>query len=178
MAYGKRTYNAGFTRDLQKSLSWAESNQLPALIPISSRSILILSSHLHLGFSKSLFPVGTDPHNARNLTFRGIDSPHVRETWRLQVLTPHMCAKHDVYRYWLSTCAQNMTFTGTDSPHVRETWRLQVLTPHMCEKHEVCRYWLTTCARNMTIAGTDSPHVREKWRLQVQIPHMCAKHDV
>ena len=36
----------------------AESTQLPALIPISSRSILILSSHLRLGLPKGLFPVG------------------------------------------------------------------------------------------------------------------------
>ena len=40
--------------------SYPEPNQtqLPALIPISSRSILILSSHLCLGLPKGLFPVG------------------------------------------------------------------------------------------------------------------------
>ena len=36
----------------------AESTQLPALTPISSRSILILSSHLRLGLPKGLFSVG------------------------------------------------------------------------------------------------------------------------
>ena len=36
----------------------AESTQLPGLIPISSRSILILSSYLSLGLTKDLFPVG------------------------------------------------------------------------------------------------------------------------
>ena len=35
-----------------------ESTQIPALIPISSRSILILSSHLRLGLPTGLFPVG------------------------------------------------------------------------------------------------------------------------
>ena len=35
----------------------AESSQFPALIPISSRSILIFSSHLRLGLPKGLFPV-------------------------------------------------------------------------------------------------------------------------
>ena len=49
MAHGTRRFNA---------LSWAESTQLPALIPISSRSVLILSSHLRLGLPKGLFPVG------------------------------------------------------------------------------------------------------------------------
>ena len=40
--------------------SYPEPNQpkLPALIPISSRSILILSSHLRIGLPKGLFPVG------------------------------------------------------------------------------------------------------------------------
>jgi hypothetical protein len=49
MAYGTRRFNVAFTRCLQLSLSWAESTQLPTMIPISSRSILILSSHLRLG---------------------------------------------------------------------------------------------------------------------------------
>ena len=35
-----------------------ESTQFLALIPISSRSILILSSHLRLGLPKDIFPVG------------------------------------------------------------------------------------------------------------------------
>ena len=61
MAYGTRRFNTAFTRVL--SLSWAESTQLPALIPISSRSILILSSHLKLGLPKGLFPVGLPVHN-------------------------------------------------------------------------------------------------------------------
>ena len=40
------------------SLSRAESTQLLVLIPISLRSVLILSSHLCLGLPKGLFPVG------------------------------------------------------------------------------------------------------------------------
>ena len=40
--------------------SYPEPNQpnSPSLIPISSMSILILSSHLRLGLPKGLFPVG------------------------------------------------------------------------------------------------------------------------
>ena len=40
MAYGTWRFNAAFTRALQQFLSRAESTQFPALIPISSRSIL------------------------------------------------------------------------------------------------------------------------------------------
>ena len=58
MAYGIRRFNAALTRALQWFLSWAESTQFSALIPISSRSIIILSSHLRQGLPKGLFPVG------------------------------------------------------------------------------------------------------------------------
>ena len=44
MAYGTRRFR--------------RTNPIPALIPISSRSILILSSQLRLGLPKGLFPVG------------------------------------------------------------------------------------------------------------------------
>ena len=47
MAYGTRRF-----------LFWTETTQLPALIPISSRSILILSSHLRWGLPNGLFPLG------------------------------------------------------------------------------------------------------------------------
>jgi hypothetical protein len=39
-------------------LSWAESTQFLVSIPISLRSILILSSYLGLGLPKVLFPAG------------------------------------------------------------------------------------------------------------------------
>jgi len=40
------------------SLSWANSIQSPQPPPTSWRSILMLSSHLHLGLSSGLFPSG------------------------------------------------------------------------------------------------------------------------
>ena len=58
MTYETRRFNAAFKRAIQKSLSWAESTQIPGLIPIFSRSIQILSSHLRLDLPKDLFPVG------------------------------------------------------------------------------------------------------------------------
>ena len=57
MAYGTRRFNAASTRTLKQSLSWADSTQLLVLIPISLRSILILSSHHVKAFPK-VFPVG------------------------------------------------------------------------------------------------------------------------
>ena len=49
---------ASFTRALQYFLSWAESTQSHVLIPIYWRSVLILYSHLRLGFPKNLFAEG------------------------------------------------------------------------------------------------------------------------
>jgi hypothetical protein len=46
--YGTRRFNNVFTRDLHWSLSWTISIQSTPFHPISLRSILILSTHLHL----------------------------------------------------------------------------------------------------------------------------------
>jgi len=56
--YGTRWFITVFTSDRHLSLSWASSIQSILLRPTSWRSILILSSHLHLGLSSVLFPSG------------------------------------------------------------------------------------------------------------------------
>jgi hypothetical protein len=55
--YGTRRFITVFTRALHWSLYWARSIQSHP-IPISLRSILILSTHLHLGLPSGLFPHG------------------------------------------------------------------------------------------------------------------------
>ena len=54
--------------------SYPETNQpqFPALKPISSRSILILSSHLRLGLSKGLFPLGLPVNILKELLLSSI----------------------------------------------------------------------------------------------------------
>ena len=58
MVYKTRRLNAKFTRVFQKSLSLFESIKFLVLTRVSSRSILVLSFHIRLGFPRGLFPVG------------------------------------------------------------------------------------------------------------------------
>jgi hypothetical protein len=54
--YGTRKFITVFTRALHWSLSWAKSIQSILSHPISLRSILIRSTHLHLDLPTGLFP--------------------------------------------------------------------------------------------------------------------------
>ena len=56
--YGTRRFITAFTSTHHLSLSWATSIQSITPYPTSWRSILILSSHLHLGHLSGLFPSG------------------------------------------------------------------------------------------------------------------------
>ena len=56
--YGTRRFITAFTSAHHLSLSWASSIQSILPNPTSWRSILILSSHLRLGFPSGLFPSG------------------------------------------------------------------------------------------------------------------------
>jgi len=54
--YGNRRFITAFTNACHPSLSWASSIQSIPPHPTSRRSILILSSHLHLGHPSCFFP--------------------------------------------------------------------------------------------------------------------------
>jgi len=56
--YGTQRFITTFTTAHHLSLSWATLIQFMPSHPTSWRSILILSSHLHLGLPSSLFPLG------------------------------------------------------------------------------------------------------------------------
>ena len=56
--YGTQKFITAFTSARQLSLFWAKPIQSKPPHPISWRSILILSSHLRLGFPSCLFPSG------------------------------------------------------------------------------------------------------------------------
>ena len=54
--YGTQRFITVFPRAFYWSLSWARSIQSTPSHPITLRSILILSTHLHLGLPSGLFP--------------------------------------------------------------------------------------------------------------------------
>jgi len=56
--YGTRRFITAFTSASHLSLSWARSIQSMPPHPTSWRSIVLLSSHLHLGLPTGLFPSG------------------------------------------------------------------------------------------------------------------------
>ena len=56
--YGTRRFITAFSSFRHPSLSWASPIQSTHPQPTSCRSILILSTHLHLGFPSGLFPSG------------------------------------------------------------------------------------------------------------------------
>jgi hypothetical protein len=70
--YETRRLITVFTRAPQCSLSWARSIQSIPSHTISLRSILILSTHLHLGLPSGLFPSGFPA----NILYAFLLSPH------------------------------------------------------------------------------------------------------
>jgi hypothetical protein len=60
---GTRRLNTEFTRALHLFLSWATPIQSTLPHPTSPRSILILSTYLHLGLPSGLFPSGFPTNN-------------------------------------------------------------------------------------------------------------------
>ena len=58
MVYGTWRLNAASQQISSNSCTWAELTQFLALISISLRSILTLSSQLSLGLPRGVFPVG------------------------------------------------------------------------------------------------------------------------
>ena len=56
--FGTRKFLTVLTSARHLSLSWANTIEFPQPPPTSWRSILVLSSHLHLGLPNGLFPSG------------------------------------------------------------------------------------------------------------------------
>jgi hypothetical protein len=74
--HGTQSFNTEFTRALHLFLSWARPIQSTSCHPTSPRSILILSTHLHLSLSSGLFLSGFHTNNLHEFLFAPI-----RATW-------------------------------------------------------------------------------------------------
>jgi hypothetical protein len=70
--HGTWRFITAYTRALQFYLSWARPIQSKPPNPSSMRSILMLSTHLHLHLPSSLFPSGFPTNNLHTLLFSPI----------------------------------------------------------------------------------------------------------
>ena len=82
--HGTRRFIAALTGVRHLSLSWASPIQSIYPHPTSWRSILILSTHLHLGLPSGLFPSGfpTYQHSSQDLDFIRIRQKYA---WQLTI---------------------------------------------------------------------------------------------
>ena len=99
--HGNRSFITSFTSSRHLSLSWARPIQSMPPHPTSWRSILILSSHLHLGFPSGPFPSGFSskalyapplpPYalHAPPISFFSIWSPQQHSVTSTDLLAPH-----------------------------------------------------------------------------------------
>jgi hypothetical protein len=58
-----------FTKAHHQTLSWASWIQFTPMIPLSLKSILMLSSHLCLGYPSGLLPLGLPTKSCKHLMF-------------------------------------------------------------------------------------------------------------
>jgi len=86
--YGTRRFITAFTRVRHLSLTWARSIQSMTPNPTSLRSILILSSNLHLVLPSGLFPSG---HPTKTLYAPLLSS--IRTTWPANLLLDRITQK-------------------------------------------------------------------------------------
>ena len=85
--YGTRKFITVLTSARHLSLSWANSIQPAQPLPTSSRSILILSSHLRLGLPTGLFPSGFAPKSCAHLSLPPY-VPHAPPISFFSILSP------------------------------------------------------------------------------------------
>jgi hypothetical protein len=99
LSYGTRRFITVFTKARHRTLSWASRIQFAPSIPISPRSILMLSSHLRLGPPSGLLPPVTSrilgktaKRTSHTSTCNGpADSVSGRFSWLFFIYPEHVC---------------------------------------------------------------------------------------
>jgi hypothetical protein len=108
--YGTQSLTTAFTRALHLSLSRDRQTRSTPPQPISLRSIVILSTHLHLGFSGCLFPSCCPTNNLYEFLFSSIHATCPTNLIFLHLIVLILLSKE--YKLWSSLLCRFLHFTS------------------------------------------------------------------
>jgi hypothetical protein len=159
--YETRKFITAVTSACKLSLSWASSIQSVPPHPTSWRYILILSSHLRLGFPSGLFPSGFS-------TKALYSSPQPNMRYMPRSYT-HLNRLFNSYQSRRNTHAHTHTHTHT---HTWKRWRLLKVSTII---HQFIYLLLSCVGRDRSVAirtryGLDGPGIESWWRRD--FPHL------
>ena len=152
MAYGTRRFNSAFTRALHSPIT-----QFLLLISISLRSILILSSHLHLGFPNGVFPVSLP-----GKILKALLPSSILATWSaclnfLYLITlTILCERYKLH------CI--IFINISDMPFLRSITVFQIRESQTCTNVSLCK------SINQSARGISFLSLSAGWKLGVSLP--------
>ena len=164
------------SQGLSNNPSWAESTQFPALIPISSMSILIMFSHLRLGLPKGLFPVGLQVKIVKAVLPSSILSTCPAHLNLLDLITLTILCER--YKLWSSSLWSllHSPFASLLGPNIRlrilfsNTHSLHTWMPYTGLKFNPLGYQTSIVSRNM---GSSSHHALNSVPMQSSCHFRC-----
>ena len=133
LVYWNRRFIAAFTTALRLSLSWARSIHYTTSTVFSWKSILLLSSQLHLGLPSGLFPSGFTTRIMYPLLLFPIRATWPAHLTLLDLITVIICSEQ--YRFWSSSLCSLL-----QSPVALSLWSV-----HFSSKSKI---WLLGTALN------------------------------